>query len=961
MTNVIASEAEQSPTGEERLLRRQEHPPRNDRGNVFDIAIIGAGVVGSAIARELSRYQLSVALVEANPDAGMGTSKASTAIWHTGFDATPGSLETRLMRRSYALMDQFMPEANIPHERLGAILVAWNQDQFDSLPGLLKKAHENGVTDVEIISAKEIYRREPYINKGALGGLLVPGEGILCTFTVPLACATQAVINGVALKLNFQVTNISTKDEVHVVSSKDESISARWVVNAAGLSSDEINAHFGQHQFQVTPRRGQLIVYDKMTRSLVNHVLLPVPTAKTKGVLISPTVYGNVLLGPTAEDLTDKTATQTTTDGLNLVLAKGRDILPQLLEEEVTATYSGLRAATQHSDYQIEMHAQQKYLCVGGIRSTGVSAALGIAEYAVELLKDAGLDLKLKNDFKRVTMPYIGQAGIRPYQNAEMIARDPTYGEIVCHCERVSRGELRDAMDAPIPATTLDGLRRRTRASQGRCQGFNCHAALNVILLEGHQDGVSEQSERRISAMTTETLRSQRTFPQSDKMTVDVLIIGAGPAGLAAAIGLKKMGIRDVLVVDRESEAGGMPRLCHHTGFGRADLYRMYSGPRYAKYYRELAEKAGVEICTSTTITDWKSIAEDGDESRKLGFTSPKGLGEIEARAILLANGVRERPRSARLIPGTRPQGIFTTGSLQRFVYQEHLPVGKRAVIVGAELISLSALLTVMHAGAKCEMMVTELPRHQIYFPYLPMKWALADILTRTPIVANTRVTNIFGQRRVEAIELTYTNGQTEIVECDTLIFTGDWIPEHEMARLGGLVIDEGTRGPQVDAEFRSSVKGVFAAGNLLRGVATADHCALEGQRAARSITRYLKNPEWPATRLEIQNETPIRWVCPNVVHPVQSDSARPFSFQLSEFRKNAQVQVFQGDSVLYTQTFRQLIVNEIMVLNGDWVSKVNPNGGAITMSLRGGASPTKQSPNYRGDCFTRNARNDII
>ena len=178
---------------------------------IFDIAVIGAGVVGSAIARELSRYQLKVALVESNPDVGMGTSKASTAIWHTGFDAKPGTLEANLMRRSYALMDKYMPEANIPHERLGAILIAWNQDQLDALPALEKKAHENGVMDVKIISVDEIYRREPHINKGALGGLLVPGEGILCTFTVPLAYATQAVVNGVELFLNYSVQSIRTR------------------------------------------------------------------------------------------------------------------------------------------------------------------------------------------------------------------------------------------------------------------------------------------------------------------------------------------------------------------------------------------------------------------------------------------------------------------------------------------------------------------------------------------------------------------------------------------------------------------------------------------------------------------------------------------------------------------------------------------------------------------------------
>ena len=202
----------------------------------YDIAVIGAGAVGSAIARELSRYQLKVALVEANSDVGMGTSKASTAIWHTGFDAKPGTLEATLMRRSYKLMDTYLREANIAHERLGAILIAWNQAQLDALPSLLKKAHENGVMDVQIISTEEIYKREPHINKGALGGLLVPGEGILCTFSVPLAFAYQAVLNNVELFLNFQVKEIrpQTTDDGQpswsVVSSQSSIIEARYIV-----------------------------------------------------------------------------------------------------------------------------------------------------------------------------------------------------------------------------------------------------------------------------------------------------------------------------------------------------------------------------------------------------------------------------------------------------------------------------------------------------------------------------------------------------------------------------------------------------------------------------------------------------------------------------------------------------------------------------------------------------------
>jgi glycerol-3-phosphate dehydrogenase len=798
---------------------------------IFDIAVIGAGVAGSAIARELSRYQLKVALVESAPDVGMGTSKASTAIWHTGFDAKPGTLEATLMRRSYALMDKYMPEANIPHERLGAILIAWNQDQLDALPALKKKAHDNGVVDVKIISVDEVYRREPNINKGALGGLLVPGEGILCTFTVPLAYATQAVVNGVELFLNFQVKEIrqqTVDGGLWTVASADNEIQTRYVVNAAGLFSDEINAHFGHTNFTVTPRRGQLIVYDtrSVERTLVNHVLLPVPTSKTKGVLISPTVYGNILLGPTAEDLppSAKTATQTTADGFEFLLGKGRVILPQLLHEEVTATYSGLRAATEHSDYQIEMRAEQKYLCVGGIRSTGVSSAMGIAEYAVELLGGAGLDLKLKDEFKPVRMPTIGQADIRPYQDAEMIAQNPLYGEMVCHCERVSRGELTDAMNADIPATTLDGLRRRTRASQGRCQGFNCHAALVKDLTGFRKASIGQ-------AVSVKPVRS----------TADVLIVGAGPAGLSAAIELKKQGIKNVLVVDREPEAGGMPRFCHHTGFGRADLWRMVSGPRYARYYRELAEKYGVEIHTSTTITGW-------DEG-KLTYTSPDGLGKIEARAVLLATGIRERPRAARMIPGARPQGIYTTGSLQRFVHQEGLPIGKRTVIVGAELVSLSALLTLMKAGAKAAAMLTEEYSHQVEFPYVFAKWGLMDILRLAPLITNACVTNIFGHKRVEGIEIARLSKFGEAskvftIECDSVVFTGNWISENEMARLGGLKINPATKAPQIDSAFRSSVENVFVAGNLLRGgklVHTADQCAIEGALAGKSIAEILR------------------------------------------------------------------------------------------------------------------------
>jgi glycerol-3-phosphate dehydrogenase len=467
---------------------------------IYDIAIIGAGVVGTAIARELSRYNLTCALVEAGPDVGVGTSKANTAIWHTGYDAKPGSLESKLVCRSYELLKDFVPQAGIPFEMLGGLLVAWNEDQRQALPKLLEQAHQNGDTNVQLFPADDVYQREPHLNTGALGGLWVPDEGIFCPYTLPLALATQAVLNGTHLVLNHPVREITTDaNGTYALTGPAGVVRCRYLVNAAGLYSDEIDRLLGHHTFTVTPRRGELIVFNKFSRALVNHILLPVPTAITKGVLISPTIYGNVMLGPTAEDLPDKTDTSTTEKGLNMLWQKGEAIMPTLMREEVTATYAGLRPATEYSDYQIRLHAHQRYVCTGGIRSTGVSGCMGIAEYVVGLLSEAGLSLSLKSDFKSVHMPYIGEANQRPYQSAEMIAANPAYGEIVCHCERVSLGEIVDAAHATIPARTLDGLRRRTRALQGACQGFNCHA--NLVAHLARETG---QDPKRLLGMETD-------------------------------------------------------------------------------------------------------------------------------------------------------------------------------------------------------------------------------------------------------------------------------------------------------------------------------------------------------------------------------------------------------------------------------------------------------------------------
>ena len=444
---------------------------------VYDVAVIGAGIVGSAIARELAGTDLSVALIEARDDVGDGTSKANTAILHTGFDAKPGTLESRLVARGYQLLSEYAGPTAIPIERTGAILVAWDREQLEALPGLKDKADANGYTECELVDAARVYAELPHLGPGALGGMTVPGESIICTWTVNLALATDAVQRGAGLLTARRVQGAAVGADVTTLRTDAGPLAARWVVNAAGLGADVVDALFGHRRFTVTPRRGELIVYDKLARGLVDRIVLPVPTAVGKGVLVSPTIYGNVMLGPTAEDLDDRTATGTTRSGFDFLLEKGRVLMPALLEEEVTATYAGLRAAIDYGDFLIEADPAQRYLLVGGIRSTGLTAGMAIAEYVRDRLESAGLPMTQRADVPPPpVMPNLGEAFPRPYQQADRIASDPAYGRIVCFCERVTEGEIRDACRSAIPPSELEGLRRRTRVMNGRCQGFYCGA-----------------------------------------------------------------------------------------------------------------------------------------------------------------------------------------------------------------------------------------------------------------------------------------------------------------------------------------------------------------------------------------------------------------------------------------------------------------------------------------------------
>ncbi|MBK9740779.1 MAG: FAD-dependent oxidoreductase [Actinobacteria bacterium] len=408
----------------------------------------------------------------------------------------------------------------------------------------------------------------------------------------------------------------------------------------------------------------------------------------------------------------------------------------------------------------------------------------------------------------------------------------------------------------------------------------------------------------------------------------DVAVIGAGPAGLTAAIGLRRLGV-GVVVLEREAEAGGIPRITHHTGYGLRDLHRMMTGPAYAERLVQGAVDAGADLRIGAMVTDWS-----GD--RSVMVTSPEGRWRLSAQAIVLATGARERPRSARLVPGDRPAGVLTTGMLQDVVHGGRAvsggSIGSRAVVVGAELVSWSAVLTLREAGCRAVLMTTE---HERIEAPAALVWAGRSV-PGLPVSRRTRVTRIMGRHRVEAVELTRLDtGQTRTFACDTVIFTGDWIPDSELARAGGLDMDPGHRGPVVDGALRTSAHGVFGAGNLLHPVDTADVAALDGRHVAGQVARFLEGGTGPQAATRVLPGAGFAWVSPGLLRPADPPPRERLLLWATEHRSAPRVVVRQGDRVLR----RRLVPwpaspGRVFRLPWSVLAGVHPEAGDVTIGL---------------------------
>ncbi len=447
---------------------------------VFDIIVIGGGVVGCALMRRFALAGAKALLLEKGADILSGASKANSAILHTGFDAPPGSVEVACMQAGYAEYMEIYQRFNLPMLETGALVVAWNEEQLAQLDGIIAKAHENGVEDVSLMPREALRSAEPQLSDRALAAVSVPREFVIDPWSSPLAYLRQAVEMGAEYRFNTEVQSGEFDGKIWRIGTGKGDFTARIVINCSGNQGDIVQRICTTPAFEIRPRKGQFLVYDKSAASLINAVILPVPTPTTKGVVLTKTIFGNLLLGPTAEEQEDRDHAQVDHDMLQGLIDVGTTMLPDLPHHAVTATYAGLRPATEFKDYQIKAEAGKNWIGVNGVRSTGLTAALGIAAYVEQLCVESYPEAaKFSPPAPPVwpSMPMLAQHEPRAHQKG-----DGT--EIICHCESVTRGDIERALDADIPAQSLGGLRRRTRVMMGRCNGFYCSAKV-AKLTEG--------------------------------------------------------------------------------------------------------------------------------------------------------------------------------------------------------------------------------------------------------------------------------------------------------------------------------------------------------------------------------------------------------------------------------------------------------------------------------------------
>lgn len=452
---------------------------------MYDIIIIGSGVVGSSIARELSRYNLKTIVIEKENDVCSGTSKANSAIVHAGFDAKPGTLKAKLNVRGNILLKELSKVLDFPLKENGSLVLCFKKEDIGKLEELKKQGEINGVTGLEIISGDKVREMEPNVSKNVVAALYAPTGGIVDPFKMNIAFAENACVNGVKFKFNESVIKIEREKEIYRIITSKSFYETRMIINAAGVHSDEMNNMVSSKKLQIIPRRGEYCLFDKSEGKLVSHTIFQLPTKYGKGVLVTPTVDGNLLIGPNAVDIDDKENYKTTKQGLDEIIQKAEVSVNKIPMGKVITSFSGLRAREVNEDFVIgEAEDAPDFINAAGIESPGLTSAPAIGEMVKDIVIDK-LKPALKENFIETRKGIVRFNELSVEEKNRLIKERPDYGNVICRCEWITEGEIIDAIKRPLGATTLDGIKRRTRAGAGRCQaGFCTPKTMDILCRE---------------------------------------------------------------------------------------------------------------------------------------------------------------------------------------------------------------------------------------------------------------------------------------------------------------------------------------------------------------------------------------------------------------------------------------------------------------------------------------------
>ena len=454
---------------------------------MYDVIIIGAGVSGAATARELSRYKVNACVIEKEEDVCCGTSKANSAIVHAGYDAATGSLMAKLNVRGNQMMEQLAKDLDFPFKKNGSLVVCLHEEDMSNLQALYDRGVANGVKGLRILNQEELRAMEPNISDDAYAALYAPTAGIVCPFNLNIAMAENACVNGVEFKFDTEVTGLHPIEGGWAIETNQGSFETKYVVNAAGVYADTLHNMVSAKKIHITPRRGDYCLLDKTAGNLVSKTIFALPGKFGKGILVAPTVHGNLILGPTAIDIEDKEGTNTTREGLDQVIAKCGMNVKNIPMRSVITSFAGLRAHEDGHEFLIgELEDAPGFIDCAGIESPGLTSSPAIGEMVAEILREK-LNLEKNENFVATRKGVLDPDALSKEERIELIRKNPAYGNIICRCEMITEGEILDAIHRPLGAKSLDGVKRRTRAGMGRCQaGFCSPRTMEILARERH-------------------------------------------------------------------------------------------------------------------------------------------------------------------------------------------------------------------------------------------------------------------------------------------------------------------------------------------------------------------------------------------------------------------------------------------------------------------------------------------